>query len=375
MTDISTLGQALSQISRLQSQQLTLNELTTQLTTGKKAQDFSGLGSEAILTKRARASINSIDTYTQNITNANRRIEQMDLALDQFQKQADILVNSFTVNPEQGDYPDFDIIQDLANNIFDFLVDLVNTKDGDRYLFAGSDSDTKPLDDNGLLSSFLGEFVPDSSNLTNPPLTASGSIGLWGSGAITTDQFITSYKSVDDTTIGYSAPIASNEAGKLITRVDDAKQIDYTLLGNTEGFRDIILAVGVLRELPPPEFAPGALNDPTATTLAGDTAPFPPSEKQENFFEVLNDVGRLIAQGVDKIEDERFRLAQVQVQIETLNETYRLEKKAFQDTVGEIEDIDITEIAARISAFQVQLEASYTVTASISQLSLVNFFR
>ena len=290
MSGISTLGQALNQINRLQSQQNIFQELSTQLTTGKKTQSFAGLDKDVIYSKRSRANINSIDTYTANITNVNRRIEQMDLALNQVQEQARILVNSLTVSPSQGDYPDFETIQALANNVYDFLVDLVNEKDGDRYLFAGADSDTKPL-------------------------------------------------------------------------------------GNTEGLREILLAVGVLKDLPPPEYAPGALNDPTATTFAGDTPPFPPAEKQENFFQVLSSISATLSQAVDKVDDSRYQLAQTQVQMDKLNEFYTFEKKTFQDTVSEVEDADMTEVAAKINSLQIQLEASYTVTASISQLSLVNYFR
>lgn len=373
MTSVSTLAQALNQINRLETQQKTLEDLATQLTTGKLTQSYADLNTNVIYSVRARANINSIDTYTNNITNVNRRIEQMDLTLDQVQEQAEILVNSLTVSPSQGDYPDFETIQELADNVYEFLLDLVNTKDGDRYLFAGGDSDTKPIDETGLLSSFLGEYVPDETDLTNPPLTASGSIGLWGSGTITTDEFIASYRAIDDTTLGYSAPLTSGEAGSLQARVDDNKELDYTVLGNAEGLREIILAIGVLRELPPPEYAPGALNDPTATTFADDTPPFPPSEKQENFFQVLNDLGSFLSQAVDKVDDERFKLAQTQVQMEKLSKFYRFEKKAFQDTVSEVEDADVTEVAAKINSLQIQIEASYSVTAVISQLSLVNY--
>lgn len=373
MVDISTLGQSISQISRLKVQQEAITRLSIQLSTGKKTDSFAELGVQGITSQRARASINSIDTYLSNIVNTNRRIEQIDLSLNQIQNQARTLLNSLTVTPQQGDYPEFEVIQDLADNVYNLLQDLVNTQDGDRYVFAGADAGTQPLNDTGLFRSFLGEFVPDETDLTAPPLTASGVFGQWGSGFITTDQFISAYRGVTDTTLGYSAPLASGEAGQVFARVDDTVQIDYTILGNTEGIRDIIVGLGVLRDLPPPEFAPGALNDPTATTLPDDAPPSPPSEKQQNFFQVIDDLRQLISGGVDKLQTERFELAQVQVQIDQLRETFTFEKKTFQDTIAETEDVDITDVAARINSAQIQLEASYAVTASISQITLVNF--
>lgn len=371
-TNISNLGQSLAQIKRLKIQQNTLNDLATQLATGKKTQEFSGLGTDILISKRARASLQSIERYQNNIKNADRRIEMMDNTLKQIQDQADILVNSLTVSPGQGDYPDFDVIQELADSAFSFIQDLYNSQDGDRYLFAGADAETMPIGNTGLFESFLGSVSFDPNDDT-APVTRTGLIGQWGN-TLTTEQFIAGYRATSDTTLGYSAPLTSGQAGKVFARIDDNVQLDYTTLANSEGMREIMIAIGVLKQLPPPEQAPGALNDPTATTFGEDVPPYPPSERQENFFAVLDDLSSMLSQAVDKISDERYKLAQVQVQMDKLNNSYLLEKKAFQDTISEVEDADMTDVATKITSLQIQLEASYSVTATISQLSFVNFF-
>lgn len=46
-----------------------------------------------------------------------------------------------------------------------------------------------------------------------------------------------------------------------------------------------------------------------------------------------------------------------------------------QDSIGQIENVDITAAITRISAEQTQLEASFLLTSRLSQLSLVNFLR
>jgi flagellar hook-associated protein 3 FlgL len=371
-TGVSNLGQALTQIKQLKLQQSTLQNLSLQMTTGKKTQQFSGLGTDILTSQRARLSIQSIEQYQNNIANTNRRIEQMDNALSKIQEQAEILANSLTVTPSQGDYPDFETIQELAENAFDFLQDLYNDQDGDRYLFSGADTGTKPINSTGLFESFLGSVAFDPNDDT-APTSRTGVIGEWGN-TLTTEEFIAAYRATDDTTLGYSASLSNGVAGKTFARVDDNAQLDYTTLANSEGMREVIIAVGVLKQLPPPEHAPGALNDPTATTFGEDTAPYPPAERQENFFAVIDDIAGLLNGAIDKINDDRYKLAQVQVQMDTLNESYTLEKKAFQDSVAEVENVDDTEVAVKINAMQIQLEASYTVTAAVSQLSFVNFF-
>jgi len=373
MTGISTLGQALDQIARLQTQQRQLEDLTIQMNTGKKTQKFTGLGTDVLTSKRARADIKSLDTYINNITNAERRMNLMQNAIGEFQAQAGNIANSLVIAVQEGDYPDLEGIQDLADNIYDYMLELVNTKDGDRYLFSGADSSSKPLTDTGLLTSFLGEFVPDESDLTNPPLVASGVIGQWGDGTLTTDQFIQSYRNVTETTIGYSPSLVNDTAGDVYVRVDDNSELDYTVLADTPGMKDIMVALSVLRELPPPEYAPGALNDPAATSFPDDTPPFPPAEKQENFFAVINDLAQMINGAIDSLDQEKFGLAQTQARVQQIEQSHTREKNTLKNVIGDVEDVDVTETAAKINSLQVQLEASYAVTSLVSQLSLVRF--
>jgi flagellar hook-associated protein 3 FlgL len=373
MSSISTLGQAIDQIARLKTQQTTMDTLSTQIASGKKTQKFAGLGTDILRTKRARADINSIEQYSNNITNAHRRIQLMTGSLEQIRKQADNVANALTVAPQGGDYPSFETAQQLASDVYDYLLDLMNTKDGNRYLFAGSDSSVKPIQDSGLFDAYLGNYVPDETDITNPPLEASGFIGQWGDGTITTDEFISIYESTNENILGYSTSLTSNSTGKVTVRVDDDSDFDYTMLANNDGLKDLVIAFGVLKNLPPPEYAPGALNDPTVTATSEDIPPFPSEEKQANFYQVINNLGKKIAQAVDKIEQEEYRLSLVEAQTEIIKEQYVYQKDAFKSTIAEIEDVDLTETVAKIQQVQVGLEASFSVTAILADLSLVNF--
>lgn len=373
MTSISTLGQAIDQIARLKTQQGTLDTLSTQIASGKKTTQFSGLGSDILRSQRARADIKSIDQYSNNITNAHRRIQLMNNSLEQIRSQANLVLNGLTVAVQEGDAPDFETTQQLASDVYDFVLDLMNTKDGDRFLFAGADSSIRPIEDKGLFDAFLGDFIPDETDITNPPIFASGFIGRWGDGTITTDEFISSYSTVNDTVLGYSAALVSGTTGDVRVRVDNNSDFDYTMLANFEGLKEIVVALGVLKNMPPPEYAPGALNDPTALRPADDTPPFPSAEKQENFYAVMQDIGAKIAKAVDKIETQEYRLALVQSQTQIIKDHYIYQKNAFQSTIAEVEDVDLTETVAKLQQVQVGLQASFSVTAILADLTLVNF--
>ncbi len=373
MTGISTLGQALDQISHLKIQQNALDRLSTQIATGKKTQQYSGLGSDILRTKRARADINSLEQYTTNIKNSHRRIQLMTGALGQIADQANTLSNSLTVAVQAGDNPDFETTQRLASDVYDFVIDLINTKDGERYLFAGSDSSVKPIDDKGLFDSFLGNYVPDETDIANPPLQASGFIGSWGDGTITTQEFIDSYNGTNENILGYSKALSSGTTGDVRVRVDENSDFDYTVLGNTPGLKDIVIALGVLKNMPSPEHSPGALNDPTATRPADDTPPFPSAEKQDNFYAVINNIAEMIVKAVDKLENQEQKIALVEAQTALIEEHNAYQINAFQNTIGDIEDVDLTESIAKIQRVQLSLEASFSTTALISKLTLVNY--
>ncbi len=373
MVGVSTLGQYLDQINRLKTQQTTMGDLSVQISSGKKTQKLSGLGNDIIKTTRARAGVNNLDTYVENIKNADRRIKLMLTSIAEIKAQANNIADALKINVQEGDYPDLQGIKDLTANVYNFIIDAMNQMDGDRYLFGGSDTTEKPITDTGLYSSSLGEFVPDESDLTNPPVVASGLIGAWGDGTITTQEFITAYHASSDTVLGYSNAISTNSAGKTLVRVNDGAEFNYTSLANTTGMRGIIMTLGVLKELPPVEYAPGALNDPTATTLAEDTAPSPPAEKQENFFTVLTDLSTTLNKAIDALDQEVFKLSHVQAQISIVKNSHADQINAYKDIIGEVEDIDITEASVLLTQLQTQMQASFQVTALLSQLTLANY--
>lgn len=373
MSGISNLGQALDQIARIKTQQGRMDFFSTQIATGKKTQQFSGLGTDILRSQRARADINALEQYSANITNGHRRLQLMTGSIQQMASQANLLSNSLTVAMQGGDNPDFETTQQLATDVYDFIVDLINTKDGDRYLFAGSDSSIKPLDDEELFKSFLGTNEFDDDLVTTR--ISNGLIGDWADTTITTEEFIASYKNTSEHILGYSESLSSGTAGEVRIRVDENSDFNYTLLGNSSAMKDLIISLGVLKNMPPPEFSPGALNEQVLPNTALESGSWPPQEKQDNFYAVINDLAETIVKAVDQLERDEYRLSLVEAQTQSIQEQYIYQKSSYESIIAEIENVDLTETIVRIQQVQIGLEASFSVTALISNLSLVNFLK
>ncbi len=396
MTGISTLGQALRQIENLNTQNLLFDNLSTQLATGKKTQFYSGLNTDALTSVRSRTQISSIDVYINNIVRSNTTIGLTLTSIEEFQQQSREFSSTLTGFVQEGSHQigedviyddpatseieaiivgntsvktdaDFKSVIDHASNLFDFLGELINAKQGDKYLLAGADSSERPFTDNGTLDAALNTLITD-----------------WKNGVITTDELIADIKdgtalngnsdAITDTVIGFSSSLSSNNAGGVFVRADERSEFEYTTLANEDALRNMIVAMAVMKNenLPPivdvyeNGVYPGI---PDAKGAPGLTA----EEQKSNFFQLYNELTQMVAQSIDEVDQIRFRIETVRVQMDETKTSHINQKNLLQSTVSDVEDININEVAVKITTLQTQLEASYRVTALTRDLSLVNF--
>jgi flagellar hook-associated protein 3 FlgL len=358
MTFISTLGQTLDQIERLKTTQLSLADFQTQMTTGKKTQSFTGLGGDAITSLRSRADLKTLDSYDANITTAQRRMQVMMNSISQIRSQAESVAGAIDIQTEQGNV-DIKSIGDLAGKALDFINDLLNQRDGDRYVFAGAESLTKPFSDNGTLDTY-----------------AQTQVDSWINGGITTDQLIDSYTDptkLNDTVMGFSAGLSSGNTKGVSVRVAKTTEIDFTVLANDPGFRDIISGLTMLKNLG--TSLDKVSIDPTDNPLTTATAPGLDKDAQNNnFFQAYNDIAVKLNGSLDKMDQMTYTLSQTSAQIDQISDDHKQQQNVLNDTVTNVEDADMNEVALKLNALQVQLEASYRVTGALQSLSFVNFF-
>lgn len=396
MSRISTTAQAANQIERLNAQQALLENLSMQLATGKKTRKISGLGDDLLTTTRARANLNSLDVYINNITNADRRMKIMLQSVNEIQSQAENFSGSLVLFSEESvhqkgeevtyDDPlteeiesirvgmtsgdpdvDFQTLIDFADNLYDVIVDLVNAQDNDAYVLGGADTTTRPLTDAGFLDSAISSLITDWKNgsISNEELIAD----------LTNGDTTSNPDAISDDIIGFSAALSANNVGDVSVRASEALEVDYTVRANEDPFRDLLVGLAFIKNaaLPPiadvyepPNSYPGV---PDVEGAPGDTL----EDMKGNFFEVLRGVSQMIEGAIDDIDGVNFRVETARARIDQVKDSHLETQNLLTDTVSEIEDVNLDEIAVQISTLQVQLEASYSVTANVQRLSLVNF--
>ncbi len=396
MTGVSTLGQALRQIENIQSQQISFADLSTQLATGKKTQSYSGLNADALTSLRSRTDLTSLDVYINNITRADTTLQLSLSAVEEFQAQTQNFADTLISLTQQGDHqlgrqvsfddPATPDVEDIivgntsadidvplqsvitqAESLSGFVTELLNTREGDRYLFAGADSSEKPITDTGTLQASLSTLI------TN-----------WKNGTITTEELVADLfdgtalngnpNAITDSTIGYSASLSNDAAGRVFVRADENSEFDYTALANEQSLRNVVVGLAVFQNenLPPIVDVyedgnfPGV---PDAKGAPGSTA----AEQQDSFYELYNSIMKNVLESIDDVDDIRFRLETVRVQANETKQTQTNQRQLLLNTIGTVEDIDTNEVAIKLTTIQTQLEASFRVTAITQNLSLINF--
>lgn len=331
---ISFLGQSQAQSSRLMNLQKTMTDLQRQSTTQKKYETMSGFGAASKSVMRYRTDISNLTTYTNNIDLASNRIKIMNTAMDSARRAGEDLVSAISTQVIGGEV-DIESIRNIAKSSLDFLQTLINTESEGRYLFAGSAVETPPLANRSAVG------AQTQSQVTN-----------WLNGTYTTAQVISNINNMADTAIGFDPSMST--AGPVSIRVDQDVEIDYSVVAPDNGFDKLMAALSMAANLEIPDQATDVPN-------------------MAQFTELLLSVENLAREGVKGIISANSNLSGKYAVAESLKDQQNADKAVLQNLLDSVENADTTEVLLKLQYTQVQLEAAYQVTSSVSKLSLVNF--
>lgn len=328
---ISTYGFSLSMIAKNAGLQKQLVDLQQQIATGVKSQDLKGYGVDALRLQNARIDTSALDSYVFNIQTATTRIKQMNLNVQEAQKQAENVLDAMTILPTEGDV-DLANLKTLANNARDVIVQLMNDKIGEDYLFAGSDIKNKPYANDSSLTARIQTQIASFMDGTND-----------------VDTFLANVDGYTDSQTGFSLGV--QDSRNINVRADDNFEVDYTVKANDSGFKDILTSLTVLAELEVPN---------EETDLA----------TRDDFFKAVNTLFERIKGGVDALRTSEIKLSSAEATIGRKLENHVADKGYLSSMIEDIQYVDPAEAVVKFQALQTQLEAAFQATSIISGLSL-----
>ncbi len=312
------LGRLADDSARVKAQ---LDAALAQQSTGKVSDAYAGLGTGLRTSLDLRPAVQHAQTWQNNIDQASSRLSVTQSALSQIGaiaqrfEAATATINTIGTSEVAG-------VAAEAKLALQQVAQLLNTRAGDVYVFAGQDTGTPPVPDTD--PAVLGAALL-ASDTAKPPFSAS--IGQPGGAAVPQIE------------VGEGQTVAVGVLANANTLATSQPPTTGSYM------RDIMRGLATLA---------GLTDGPGAQATAADTR-------------------TRLASAVGAIADEAGALGDVQAGLATRKTTLAATQTSLSQQVSNVEDVDIAAILTRVSALQTQLQSSYQVIAQVKGLSLANY--
>ena len=342
--DYGSLTRAVAASAAIKSQ---LDTIGAQISSGHVSDSYAGLGAGAQTSLDLQPQIShlaaqstAIDTVTGRLTVAQTALTQITSIASKFEAQLASLNN---VTPSQ-----IDGVAVSARAALQQVASLIDSTDGNTYVFAGTDSATAPITDPGAIttSAFYTQIGSAVAGLSanGAAATATATKTIAASDTPGTTPFSGPPGSVATLQIGTGAAV---QVGVLA----NANTLAVSGGSSTTGsyMRDILRGLATLSNL--------------SSTQANDPG----------FVDLVKDTHDSFAGAITAIGAESGALGNIQASLKAVQTQSTDASTALAAQVSSVQDVDMAKTISDLSQVQTQLTASYKLISEISKLSLVNY--
>lgn len=323
---------------------LQLNKQNQQLGSGRIVDGLIGVSAQALELGQLKSQLGTVENYKAGIQLVQNRVDLYAFTIEEIIDLANEAQDTMIKNRDTF-FAQTAAPRVQAEVLLDRLGNLLQVKDGDRFLFAGTNYTDNPI--NGQLSNLSGGnvyaagAVPAAFTVQTVP-TAFPS----GSYTAATDFYINPTATAPGTYDDFY-----NTTGTTLYS-DDGEQISYGVSAGESGFQRLVDALIRFRD---------ATDDLTAN----------PAIYQAR----IDDARDQVLTALTELKSIASRNGYKQQQLKEIQERHDRALDVLQVRIGGIENADIAEVSVNIKNLQTSLEASYVITRDSLQLSLVNYLR
>jgi len=339
------LPSSISPIS-IRSVQDNLSKAQTEISTGRWNDVGYKLGAQTGLVLDVRAQIALIETFENTNSLVAGRADATQNVISSLTDEAQLMFDRSVASRSSQVSPE--VVQSTARNGLRTIISSINTATQGVHIFGGINSDTAPLEDyfgspssaskNSVDAAFLAEFgFPQS----DPAVASISSAAM--------ENFIDNAFGDLFETPAWTANWSSATDETMKTKISFSDITQTTQTANESAIRKLAMAYTMVADL--------GLSDLNAGTYGA----------------VMNKVVDITSQAIGELNVLSGKIGVTQQRIEIASDKLIVQKDSFERLVGSKENVDAYEVATRVSVLTNQLEASYTLTARLQQLSLVRF--
>ena len=351
---ITSLGVALGRQLTLQNLQGELATLTSEMSSGKKADPSKELGVGVSVLYKLYTDVQQGDAIRSVGTMAGQRLETMQTALSSTGKllgsMATVGLQAVNISASGSQA----IVATQARDTMASLVTLLNTQVDGEAVFAGTDSGKAPM-----LPSSVGlagsRAVLDASNAglpldeTDVPALLTGMNDLF-------NVTVGAPPALSYENLFYASRSKTGDVPSQI-RIGAGETLNYDVRGDNPGFKDAFQALSLMSLLDAKNAAGVDMLDEDAKAL------------------VLEKANSLLGKAQSLLTTVAGELGVKQQRLESVSDIQDKAVSAATAQINTLEGVDYYTASDRISSLEIQLKATYSITAKLSDLSLVNYLR
>ena len=345
---ISTLASHLQLNSGIRSLQTQMMEAQKELSTSRKADLVAALRDRAAEDVDLRNALNDVTEFKGTTEVVASRMDTMQAALGGVRDIADQMRNTALTSRDSVSRR---YLQEAASTALDRINSFLNAQVAGRTLFSGIQTDLAPMQATTTVNGATG-FSPQQAvaqviaNLG--PITDAASALAVANGADGINSIFDDTNS--DANLRYSGTFYNGAStGTVTARLDNGCQIDYGVRADDPAFRELQQGLYMLASVPfgsIPDDAFAAWQDEAVRHI-------------NNGFQGAIDVSAELGYKQSVVS---AAMAQHDATIVQLN-----------NQVANLEAADPFQTALRLSQLQTQLEATFSITARMHELSLTKF--
>jgi flagellar hook-associated protein 3 FlgL len=308
--------------------------------------------------------ITRIESLHSTAALATQRLDSAELAMDNMNKVGLDVQSAILTLAGSADATNLATARSAMQTALESFTQFANTSVQGEYIFAGINSDVKPLDDYTAPSSpaktafnlELNQFLSVKGYASKDQMTAADMTAFLddlekkfnGTTPLSAPPHPAAMNGKDLWTSYFSS--ASDENMK--SRIGPTEVIDSSTNSNSQGMRNFAFATIISMEFLQPtakQEARDVVTDRTRTTIS----------------KAMN--------GVDSLNQQRTNIGIASERVSKAEERLEAQKDILTKSLGSMENVDPEEAATRLNTMKTLLETAYTVTAKIQQLSLANY--
>ncbi|MCF6433449.1 flagellin [Leisingera sp. MMG026] len=317
--------------SRNAELQQNITTLSEEFATGKSSNLTERLGGDYTYLADLENSLNRLDSYMVANSEVQLFATTTQGSLDKVQSQVQAMRNDILTLSPAIDVENAEQFGSQAKQRISSAINLLNSSVGGRTIFAGTATDTKPLNDTGtLFSSILTEV----------------------SGLTTSNDIIQAVKDWFDDPAGFDTVMYSGSTTSLQpVTVGEGEQVTLGIRADDDNLKHALQSYVIT-----------ALANEPSLGLTDDVK-----------IDLVRQASSELTDSVDNLIQLQADVGFIEGQLEAVNTRNEASKTSLSIVKNNLVSADPYETYTRLEEAQTQLEGLYTITSRSSQLSLLNY--